>query len=153
MASRKSHKDIVELLIQKEGIKINQKNNKGETALYVASEFAFISSCNEDDPLLRDSFGHDHKEIVQILVKTKEININEKNNDGDTALHLASRFHLKEIIQILVEAKEINLNQKNNDGMNALQMANFDGDKEMVALLTKLINKKIERTLYNSELD
>ncbi len=56
-----------------------------------------------------------HKEIVQMLLQDKNIQINQQNNRGLTALMCASKYGLKEIVQMLLRDKNIEINKKGKD--------------------------------------
>ncbi|EAY13720.1 ankyrin repeat protein, putative [Trichomonas vaginalis G3] len=64
------------------GANINEKNNDGETALYIAAR-------------------NNSKETAEFLI-SHGANINEKDNDGETALHIAALFHHEEIVELLI---------------------------------------------------
>jgi ankyrin repeat protein len=60
---------------------------------------------------------------VMQLINTA-VNINEQNESGDTALHLAVRSDNDDLVEILLNA-EANVNIQNNDGDTALHLAAF----------------------------
>ena len=66
----------------------------------------------------------------------KYISINAKNNDGDTALILASRCIHINIVKLLLKFKA-NSNVKNNDGYTALTLASINGYTDIVKILLK----------------
>ena len=76
------YKIKVELLIEK-GININQTNENGENALYLASRWG-------------------KTEVVKLLIE-KGIDINQTDEDGYNALHLASRRGQTEVVKLLIE--------------------------------------------------
>jgi ankyrin repeat protein len=57
-----------------------------------------------------------HKEVVELLIN-KGIDLNEKDNYGNTALRLASFYGFKEVVELLIN-KGIDLNEKDNNGEN-----------------------------------
>ncbi|EAY18993.1 hypothetical protein TVAG_246710 [Trichomonas vaginalis G3] len=79
----------------------------------------------------------------QIIVNNNEgddecishgIDINEKDDDGQTALHIAASFKSKEIAELLI-SHCININEKDDDGETALHIAVLSNSKEIVELL------------------
>ncbi|EAX86017.1 ankyrin repeat protein, putative, partial [Trichomonas vaginalis G3] len=62
------------------------------------------------------------------------ININEKDNDGRTALHIAAFYNNREIAEILI-SHGININEKDNIGQTALHKATRYIDKETTEIL------------------
>ena len=58
-------------------------------------------------------------EVVKMLLKAKVIDVNVRNNDGNTAFMLAARMGQLAVIDMLLEEKEINVAVQNNQGMTA----------------------------------
>ena len=86
------------------------------------------------------------KETVQLLTKNAT-NLNQTNNIGMNALHLASEKGHLEMVRVLIE-KGIDINKTDEyDGKNALHFASSEGHKEIVKLLIEKgidINQKEE---------
>jgi ankyrin repeat protein len=129
IASKYGNKDIVAYLIEK-GIDINQQNKKEE------------EEENKDEKLLMDSTAltaaseNGHKEVVQLLLDNKDIDVNKPEYMlGRIALMLASLNGHKEIVQLLLQHKYINVNQLSTEGWTALMWASEKGRKEIVQLL------------------
>ena len=72
-------------------------------------------------------------EIVKLLIE-KGIDINQIDEQGRNALHLALTRDHKEIVLLLIE-KGIDINQTNKDGFNALHLACEEGHLEVVQIL------------------
>ena len=87
--------------------------------------------------------------LLDYLTWINAIDINQANEYGNNALHLASsRGHI-DLVKFLVE-KGIKINEKNNDGWNALHLASWKGHKGIVELLIeKGIN--INKTDFNGQ--
>ena len=71
----------------------------------------------------------------QIYTKTNDIN--QVNNDGFTALHIAAYNGHKEIVQLLIEElkkQNKDINPAKNDGWTVLHSAAEMGRKEIVQL-------------------
>jgi ankyrin repeat protein len=114
----KGHKEIVQMLLQDENIKINLQGGwDGWSALIVASRKG-------------------HKEIVQMLLQDKNIEINQRNRHGETALMWASQEGHKEIVEMLLKDKNILIHQQcKRNGYTALMWASREGHKEVVQML------------------
>ncbi len=65
------------------------------------------------------------------------INVNTKNNHGNTALIAAASEGYTEIVECLINAKA-DINTKNKDGQTALMLASDNGHYEIVVLLRSL---------------
>ena len=80
-------------------------------------------------------------ETAKLIIQSSKdfgIDLNAKDNDGNTALHWACRFGLTEIAQLLIQSSKdfgIDLNAKNDNGLTALHEACIDGQTETVQLL------------------
>ncbi|EAX89618.1 hypothetical protein TVAG_256980 [Trichomonas vaginalis G3] len=71
----------------------------------------------------------------QIIVNNKQgIDINEKDDDGETALHFAALNNNREIAELLI-SHGININEKDNNGQNALHIAALNNSKKTAKLL------------------
>jgi ankyrin repeat protein len=125
-ASKRGHKEIVQMLLQDKNIRLNQHDRYGCTALIEASK-------------------RGHKEIVQMLLQDKNININKQNENGSTALMCASEYGHKEIVNILLRDKNIEINQQNKDDKTALMWASQRGFKEIVEMLFQVKNIEINQ--------
>jgi len=83
----------------------------------------------------------DNIESVNVALGHR-INNKYKNNQGETALHIAAKNGNSEITNLLLE-KGFDINAKNHAGETALHIAALNGDKKMIVILGK----------YNPELD
>ena len=72
--------------------------------------------------ILHSAARNGKEEVVNYLLRNRELeqlNINEKDTNGDTPLHLASKnFHPK-VLFYLTRDKRINVNLMNNEGFTA----------------------------------
>jgi ankyrin repeat protein len=157
-ASKKGHKEIVQMLLQHENIQKNKQNYYGHTALFLASRQGnkeiveiFLQEKNIEINQRDKTFGETalmkasqvgHKEIVQMLLQHERIEINLQNENGYTALMWASRNGHKEIVEMLLQDERIEINLQNKDGYTALMWASEVGHTEIVEML--LQNENIE---------
>jgi ankyrin repeat protein len=76
-----------------------------------------------------------------MLLAIENINVNQQNKDGNTALMWASHQGHQEIVQILLNKENINVNQQDKDGFTALMWACMKGQKEIVQMFLEFILK------------
>jgi len=84
-----------------------------------------------------------YKEIVNLLLKQPDININIKDCQGFTALMCAAEQGHREVIELLLNHPDIDVNVQNNKGSTALMQAAYNGHKEVVKQLLSYPNINI----------
>jgi len=120
LAARYGSVKILNYFISK-GIDINTKDKDyKKTALMWAAE-------------------NEHLEVVKLLVESL-VNLNEKDDDGNTALIKVSSFGNIEILKLLIE-NGADLNERNNEGKNAFMKA---AENERINTFEFLLNKILE---------
>ena len=88
----------------------------------------------QDDELFIRAAQEGHKEIVAYLIE-KEIDINQQDNKGFTALMHASNEGHKEIVKLLLEHRDIQVNQQDYKDKTALMHASEKGHQEIEQML------------------
>ncbi len=106
------------------GIGVMEKDNKGMTPLHHA---AVIGNTQF---------------LLLLLQYNPSVNLNEVDNNGDTALHLAIRSHSIRFIHVLMEQRNLQCSIANNEGMTPLLLSVAEGEKSImkVLLVTRSIN-------------
>jgi hypothetical protein len=112
---------LLKYFIEDQGAKLNTKN-----------EFLILASQNG------------HKDIVAFLLE-KGIDINQTDQDGWTALMLASEYGHEEIVKILLAKENIEINQEDKWGNTALMEVSIKGHVEIVKLLLAEENIEINQ--------
>uniref|UniRef100_A0A0N4ZX42 Osteoclast-stimulating factor 1 n=1 Tax=Parastrongyloides trichosuri TaxID=131310 RepID=A0A0N4ZX42_PARTI len=128
-ASRRGNLKFVKECLDN-GVSPNSLDKSGATPLFWACHSGFV-------------------DIVKLLLSLKNIDINNKNKMGDTALHAAAWKGRGEIVELLVEAGA-DVNLKNDDKNKPVDLAK---DIEIAAFLKVTMSKIVEKedTLYSSE--
>ena len=87
----------------------------------------------ENDALLRAARAG-HADTVKNLLTTPNLDVNAKDERGNTALIEASRFGHDDVVQALLVAKA-DVKMRNSDGKTALMLASEGGHTQTVQLL------------------
>ena len=136
-AAAEGHKDVVELLLA----------YKVSISLHDASAVGALDQVKElleGDPGLvfsRDHTGstplhfaaYDHRDVVEFLLANKA-EVNSKNNDHETPLHLAAMRGRKDIVGLLL-ANEAAVDARNFSGRTPLHLAAARGHTDVAELL------------------
>lgn len=132
--------NLVEIckLLLKNGIKINYLNNFGYSPLHVAviqgsSDTAKLLIENGATIDLHVAVQAKQIEMVKALIK-REIDVNNKNTDGETALHLAIQNESLEISKVLLESGA-GVNLTDRDDYSPLHLASKINNLEFSSLL------------------
>lgn len=94
--------NMIDILIEKNKIDVNVKDDYGCTALHDCVEYSY------------------HQEMVEYLVH-RGANVNEKNNDGNTPLHFAVLKNQWDAVKFLLTQKS-DITIKNNAGQTVLDL-------------------------------
>jgi cytohesin len=73
-------------------------------------------------------------EDVTGLLLAKGLDVNARNNKGETPLHVAMRFAQKNVVEVLL-AKGADVNARDREGKTPLRRALAEGNKFMADLL------------------
>ena len=92
----RGHDDVVEILLTRSEIDVNEAGSRGEFSL-------------------RDASLYNHINIVRMLLNSPNIQVNMNDKNGDTALHCAVNLGQKEVAQLLLK-HGANMHQANIDG-------------------------------------
>ena len=149
--------DMVSVLLAHKGMDLNwDRDTKGRTAVHIA-----VATCNLeglqlllDDPSLRGALNsgdhmsitplmsavmtEDRTDLMTLLLKHPEIDVNKRFKSGYTALHYAAYLdRLPELDVILTESGgRLDLNVKENDtGQTALHLAVLKSNNDIVKRL------------------
>ena len=55
----------------------------------------------------------------------KSVNLNQSDNNGNTALMLAAYYGHTKVVELLLSDKRVNVNQSDNNGTTALMLAAY----------------------------
>jgi ankyrin repeat protein len=141
-AASRGHKEVVELLIAN-GAYVNPIADVGDTPLdgaikYKQNETADLlrkhgGNKGEELKALRVAAGNGHLEVVKQAI-ADGIDVNTKDKNGTTPLHLAAIQGHTEIAELLI-ANGADVNAKDDGGLTPLHQAAARGHKEVAELL------------------
>lgn len=118
VAAHRGHLSVVESLITSSPPSIHEKNNLGETFLHMVMSGFQNPTFHRLDRQIELT-----KKLVQKKLKEIEKIINEKDNNGRTALHVAiiGNVHL-DIVEFLMTVGSINVNIRDKNYMTPLDL-------------------------------
>ena len=149
---------------------INQKNTRGYNALLYAAFRGNLEIINKlmevgADHTMTNSSGlnalhlaaqGNYPDMIVILVEKYNLDINSKDNKGNTALHWAVYKNSRQAVDYLIYYN-IDTNLKDNDGETALGIAISKGNNYLVRRFNEdyiaLINKNSEESNNNQDND
>lgn len=155
-AADKGQSDVIKYLLSQGDIDANAKNCDGQTALYRAIEvnkedavMAFIDSAkvnieDENFSILHISACRGWANVMRRLLESPNIDINKKNEFGNTPVYDACYNKMKGIVDILLEDPRIKINEKNSNRRTVLDTAIIMPYTE---IFKKLVNKSNFRDL------
>jgi ankyrin repeat protein len=115
VATKKGHREIVEILLQAGGTSAISQNRYGEFPLLVATKKG-------------------HREIVEILLQAGGASAISRNGYGEFPLLVATKKGHREIVEILLQAEPAAVEMEGNRGQRALITA-IDEDEIGIAML------------------
>ena len=94
-----------------------------------------------------------YSDIVETIFKDKEIDINEKTKEGDSAIHLSSLQDNSVVVDLLLknQSKIVDANQ---DGLSPIHVAAANGNKSVLKIIFEkyIADKRVEtRGSFNQE--
>jgi ankyrin repeat protein len=133
---------------------LNLKDNQNATLLHAACRsrnlpavkhlfgkgLSLTALTNHNETLIHYAVSLGNMALIQWLIDTKQIDINAKDQSGETALHRATRQNNHEVVELLTR-NGADLTIKNNDGQRAHEIAI---DMECHDLVPYLFNPKDE---------
>ena len=116
LAAEYGQEAVVRLLIKRDGVDINTKDNEEKTPLIWAAE-------------------NGHEAVVQLLIEEDGIDINAKDNEEKTPLIWAALRGHEAVVRLLIERDGIDINDKDNEETTPLIWAALQGHEAVVRLL------------------
>ena len=111
IASKKGHVPVIQVFLEEYPDSSELLNGEGQNILHVAAR-------------------NGKSNVVAYMLKKCDLQmvINEKDNDGNTSLHLASKGRHPKIVNMFTWNKRVSLKLLNNEGKTALDIAeNYSG--------------------------
>uniref|UniRef100_A0A1X7TN60 Uncharacterized protein n=1 Tax=Amphimedon queenslandica TaxID=400682 RepID=A0A1X7TN60_AMPQE len=142
-------KEIVELLLKHNGVDINitdkdskAKNKKKQNKACFEARVNFcFKMANQLSAELRTPLHiacmKQHKEIVKLLLKKEDVNVNVTDKDNNTALQIACTQQHKDIVELLLKHNRVDVNVTDKKSNTPLISACIKGHTEIVKLLLK----------------
>ncbi|KFY29889.1 hypothetical protein V493_02217 [Pseudogymnoascus sp. VKM F-4281 (FW-2241)] len=150
LAAKDGHEAVVKLLLEKQGVEPNSKDNNSQTPLSLAAESGYgavvrlLPAKDSVDPDPKDSYGQTplswavkrgHEAVVKLLLATEGVDPNSRDAIDQTPLLLAAEAGHEEVVKILLEKDGIDPDLKDRSGRTPLWRAAWRGHKAVVELL------------------
>ena len=150
MAACNGYNDIVDALIKRPDVSLNVRNENGDTPLNVAADNGRAASArllidagadinisdNNQWTALHTAAYFGYNDIVDALIKRPDVNLNVRNEDGDTPLHSAAWSGREQSARLLIDAGA-DINISDNQQWTALHIAAHFGHSSIVGELIK----------------
>lgn len=78
------------------------------------------------------------KEMVELLLKSKGIEVNARGKNEDTAIIMAVKYQNQDIVELLLNTGKVNVNAKDDYGRSAITVATDKGNQDIVAMLIQI---------------
>ena len=146
----KWHTNVITALLYSNTVHVNRQDEKGRTALHwtcingYSDIIATLLQFNAD-PTRRDNEGktplhhaiiNRHSTVITALLQSDAVNVNTRDNKGQTALHCAC-IHKQHsnIIIALLHSNTVRVNIKDKKGRTALHWTCINGYSDIIATL------------------
>lgn len=126
---------IVSALLDNPGIDLNRVNKNGESIYSVFMQnLRKIADLDYGHNLV---FSHDQIDNISKFLSSPSLNVNMRDKNGNTPLHLATDSHNIDLISTLLKKHKADINLKNNDGDTPLHLAIKNDNTAVVNALLK----------------
>ena len=98
--------EVVKLLIENDKVDVNIGCYSGGTVLHIAIEMLKNHNFNCNSNSRNSDIEHDFetkRQLIKKLLSRKDLDVNMKNNHGQTALNLAKEAKLEQIVKMLTQ--------------------------------------------------
>ncbi|MCJ1432221.1 hypothetical protein MMC27_001577 [Xylographa pallens] len=144
------HDAVVKLLLEREDVQVNSRDDMGRTPLSWAAtkgHEAVVSLFLERKDVQVNSRDHigrtplswaavnGHEAVVRLLLARKDVQVNSKNNYNFTPLLLAAKDGHEAVVRLLLARKNVQVNLKDDDNSTPLFWAAENGHEAVVKLL------------------
>jgi ankyrin repeat protein len=151
-AALNGHRDVVKLLLARQGIQADSKDIYGKTPLWLAANYGHkevvelllgFNGVDPDTPRilhetpLSAAAGYGYEDVVSVLVTCGDVNMNVKNKNGQTALFLAAQSGHESVVKLLLTYDNIDQDASDTGGLTPLSAAAATGHFTIVDCLLK----------------
>ena len=126
----KGYPQLVDKLLEHEGLDVNSADGSGMTALHYAVREKFTDG-------------------VRALLTHEDIDVNSQDGNGLTALHYAVKGRFTDGVEWLLGREDLDVEVEDKDGVTALALANQLGYTELADLISPPIEPKSVRLRNN----
>ena len=124
LAAEEGQLEVVDVLLRRDGIKMNKKYNYDAASDSVATPLIMAAT-------------NGHEKVVKLLLERKGVEVNEATTTGVTPLYIAAALGHVKIVELLLQEKDIKINKASNNGVTPLLIASRNGHERVVELLLR----------------
>ena len=149
-AAEFGHESIVQMLLKRGGVDLNDKDSRWDTPLTLAAKqgheaiVRLLVERDDVDKNVKDFHGitpltwaakNGHLAVVQLLIERDDVDIHVTENDGRTPLTWAARSGQLAVLQLLIGKGDVDINVRDSYGRTPLSNAAWEGQVAVVQLL------------------
>ncbi|XP_039037362.1 ankyrin repeat-containing protein BDA1-like [Hibiscus syriacus] len=169
IAVKNGHKEMVLRFLEIDKDLVRVRGKKGETPLHYISKVGnrdglldtFLEVCpdcirdvtTQNYTPLHISVKNKRLDVFQVLIRMLQKKdyypevMNRKDEDGNTALHIAAGNNQPQVLKLLLECK-VDKHVANQDGLTALDLARKHNNKESINILRSCISPRVSNFHY-----
>ena len=146
VAAKYGHVKIVKMLLGREDIYVNKKDEDGKTVLMMPGLMSALwhgAALSGNEQVVN---------TVRLLLDRPDFNVNQQDNNGKTVLLLAADTGNLELVKLLLLREDIHVNQADKNGITSLHTATSRANLELVELLLGHKGIKLSKATKSGEI-
>ncbi|CAL8097678.1 unnamed protein product [Calicophoron daubneyi] len=115
--------------------------------MLLRSNLSLLSATAQKQSVLMLAAIHGRTELIDRLLATRKVPVNQRDSDGSTALMAAAEHNRTTVVRLLLSQKDIDTGIRDNDGYTALDIALAQSHHEIALMIyAKMKMEKLQNT-------